>query len=240
MGSRFAAVAVALMLSAGVTTASAAPDRAAARQVTNLAGNTWTYHAQIDGKGGVDRIVIVGGKDLTVGKYQLDQGYGHFTVTVYFAGSTHSASSRQFLTYDSVRTPFTPWLGATNLDQQGGKEILVGYSTGTEQLFTALTYQGGRLVVLSSPTGPNWVDGEVSAYEFGGWLCTSDGVESRAVESTSSDNKHYRISLDDYVYRAGSWVRSHHSESTVAATADGNAPAATAAYAGFDCPGLPN
>jgi hypothetical protein len=230
---------VVLLTAAWVTPAAASPDRGAAHQVRHLAGHTWHYRAQIDGHGAGDRIVIVGGKDLTLGKFQPDEGLGHFFVRVHVAGSTHTVSSRQSMSYVSVRKPWTPWLGATALDRRGGKEMLVGFSTGTEQLFTALSYQHGRLAVLPSPFGSSWSAGEVSYNDFGGWLCTGTGVEQRAVSPTNGSNKHYRIVHARYAYRSGAWVRTHRDVRTVAANPQGLPPKYTDKFAGFDCPGLP-
>lgn len=223
-----------------VTTAStAASEQGSAQRVRDLSGHRWHYRAQVDGARGVDRVVIVGGKHLRLGQFQPGQGDGHVTVQVHLAGSGRTLSARRFLTYTSVRKPWTPWLGATDLDHRSGQEILIGFSTGTEQSFTALTDRGGRLVRLSSPFGTTWSVGEVSFNDYGGWKCTGNGVERRSVSPTSASNKHYRIVHDRYAYRAGAWVRTRHGVRTVAATSSGQPPAYTGKFVRFACSGLP-
>jgi hypothetical protein len=236
---RWTTATAALLTAALVSPAAASSIPRSARHVRHLSGHTWRYQAQVDGSRAADRVVIVGGKDLTVGRFQPDEGFGHFTVHVQLAGSAHAVSSRQFTTYVSVRKPWTPWLGATDLDQRGGKEILVGFSTGTLQSFRALSYRGGRLVRLSSPVDSTWSVGEVSFNDYGGWVCTGGGVERRWVSPTSSSSKHYRIVHDRYAFRSGAWVRTRHSARTVPATASGQPPAYTARFVKFGCPGLP-
>jgi hypothetical protein len=246
LGRGWAALAVVVLIASGAAPAGATPERRSAPQVTRLAGHKWHYHAQIDGKRGVDRIVIVGGKDLALNKYGPGSGgSGHFTVHVRLAGTTRTVSSRQSLFgYISPLKHWTPWFGATNLDHRSGKEILVGFTTGAHtQGFTALTYRDGRLSVLPAP-GPGGSTGwEVnSSYGTGseGWLCTSKGVEARSVYPTSSSHKHFRIVRNRSVYRSTRWVRTHHFARTVAANSKGNPPGYTDGYARFACPGLPN
>jgi hypothetical protein len=220
--------------------AGAAPDRGSAQHVKKLAGHRWRHVAQVDGKRGVDRIVIVGDKDLTLGQFQSGEGFGHITVHVHLAGTSQTISSRQFISYVSPRKPWTPWFGATDLDHLGGKEIIVGFSTGAHaQSFTALTDQSGKLRVLNPPRGSSWLINGAYTSGYGGWLCTSNGVESRGVIATSNSLKHFRIVRNRYVYRSGQWVRTRHYAHTVAADSHGQPPKYTRGYATFTCPGLP-
>jgi hypothetical protein len=192
---------------------------------------------QVDAKAGRDSVVLIGGKDLKLDSF--GNGIGHVVVRVHLTNSRRILSSRQFLTYLSVRKPWTPWLGATNLDHRGGKEMLLGFSTGAHsQFFTVLHDRAGRLRELRAPAGSSW--GVNSSFGTGssGWRCTSTGVESRSV-FPGGGSPTYRIVRNRYVWRMGRWVRKSHVAKTVAADAQGNPPASTNDYPRFICPGLP-
>lgn len=210
---------------------------ALARDDTSLAGHHWRHRVQVDGKAGRDAVDIVGGKDLTLNSFNT--GIGHILVHVRLANSGRTLSSRQSLSYLSVLSPWTPWLGATNLDHRGGKEILVGFTTGAHsQFFTVLNDRAGRLRQLRAPAGTSW--GVNSSFGTGssGWRCTRTGVESRSV-FPGGGSPTYRIVRNRYVWRTSSWVRTSHVARTVAADAQGNPPAFTDDYPRFICPGLP-
>src|SRR3954454_22956430 len=119
------AVGIAPMLGAVPTSHAAASRTARAQATTSLAGHRWPHRVQVDGKAGRDAVVIIGGKDLTL--YSFGTGPGHIRVRARLTNGRRTSSSRQLLSYLSVRSPWTPWLGATNLDHQGGKEMMVGF-----------------------------------------------------------------------------------------------------------------
>jgi len=174
-----------------------------AQIATSLAGHHWRHRVQLDGKAGRDGVVIIGGKDLTLDSF--GNGIGHVLVRVHLTNGRRTLSSRQFITYLSVRSLWTPWLGATNLDHRGGKEILVGFSTGAHsQFFTVLNYRAGRLRELRAPAGLSW--GVNSSFGTGsfGWRCTSRGVQSRSV-FPGGGSPTYRIVRNRYVWRTGRW-----------------------------------
>jgi hypothetical protein len=231
------------LLAAGATVPAAAVTHRPAVPAKSLAGHVWRYNEQIDGKGGVDKVVIDAGKDLTLDRFGPGSGgSGHFTVRVHLAGTTTNVSSRQLMGgYLSPRKHWTPFYGATNLDHKGGKEILVGFSTGAHlQSFTALTYSGGTLTVLAAPENETyWSVNNSFGTGSDGWLCTSKGVEGRSVTPTNSKATHFRIVRNTFVYKSGGWVRTHHFATTVKAKSPGNPPKYTDSYAEFACPGLP-
>src|SRR3954471_16385493 len=120
------AVGIAPMLGAVPASHAAASRTAHAQATTSLAGHRWRHTVQVDGKGGRDAVVIIGGKDLTLDSF--NQGTGHISIRVHLANTRRTLSaSRQVFGYLSVRRPWTPWLGATNLDHRGGKELLLGF-----------------------------------------------------------------------------------------------------------------
>lgn len=208
---------------------------------TRLAGHGWHYRAQVDGIGRADRITMTGGHDLRTSKVG---GTGHFLLRVHLAGSSNLLSSRQRVDYYySSRKPWTPWYGASDLDRRPGKELLVGFTSGAHtQIYTALTDRGGSLVKLKAPgNGKYSFWGVNSSYGTGseGWKCTTAGVESRSVYPNSRHTR-FHIARDRYVFRAGSWVRTHRVARTVDADASGSPPKYTDHYASFDCPGLPD
>ncbi len=170
-----------------------------ARATTSLAGHRWRHRVQVDGQAGQDAVVLIGGKDLKLDSF--GNGIGHVLVRVHLANSRRTLSSRQFMTYLSVRKPWTPWLGAASLDHRGGKEIMVGFSTGAHsQFFTVLNDQAGRLRELAAPARTSW--GANSSFGTGnfGWRCTSTGVESRSV-FPGGGSPTYRIVRNRYVWR---------------------------------------
>lgn len=233
------ALAVISTVLGSVPTSHAAPAgrTAQAQAVISLAGHQWRHRVQVDGRAGRDAVVITGGRDLQLDS--IGNGIGHIRVRVNLASSRRILRSRQFITYLSVLSPWTPWLGATRLDHRRGKEILLGFSTGAHsQFFTVLTYRAGRLRELDAPVGTSW--GVNSSFGTGssGWRCTSTGVQSRSV-FPGGGSPTYQIERNRYVWRAGGWVRTSHIAQTVAADAQGNPPAATNDYPRFICPGLP-
>jgi hypothetical protein len=225
------------ILVAAPTSHAAAGGPARAQAVTSLAGHHWRHRVQVDGKARRDAVVMIGGKDLELDSF--GNGIGHVLVRVHLSNGRRTLSSRQFLGYVSVRRPWTPWLGATNLDHRGGKEIVLGFSTGAHsQFFTVLHYRAGRLRVLKAPARSSW--GVNSSFGTGssGWRCTRAGVESRSV-FPGGGSPTYRIVRNRYVWRTGRWVRTRHVAKTVAADAQGNPPASTNDYPRFICPRLP-
>jgi hypothetical protein len=159
-------------------------------------------------------------------------------------GTHRTVSKRLHLSYYySPRKHWTPWYGATHLDPVSGKELLVGSTSGAHtQVFTVLTYRQGALRKLHAPGGKHSYWSVNSSYGTGseGWLCTSGGVESRAVYPTNRHHTRFRVVRDKYAYGSGHWTRTDHVAATVAASRHHNPPKATRHYASFACPGLAN
>jgi hypothetical protein len=226
------------MTGAVSTSRPAAAGTASSQSGTSLAGHHWRHRVQVDGRSGPDTVVIIGGKDL-----ELDStgfGTGHIVVRVNLSTGRRVVSSRELVGYLSVLSPWTPWLGATDLDHRGGKELVVGFTTGAHsQFFTVLGFRAGRLRELRAPADLSWgANSSVGTGSFG-WRCTSRGVESRSV-FPGGGSPTYRVVRNRYVWRTGHWVRTSHVARTVPADAQGNPPAYTDAYPRFICPGLPD
>jgi hypothetical protein len=201
----------------------------------SLAGHRWHYRAQVDGAHGKDRITLTALKGFTLTD---GMGSGQVKVRVRFAGGTRFAEVWQDVSYISVRTPWTPWLGATNLDRLPGKEIVIGFSTGAHaQLFAAFTYGGGQLIERQAPGGGEWFVNSSVGTGSTGWRCTRRGIQQRSVSPNLGG--HFRIVLNRYVFRPRGWVRVRHLTRTVPADAQGNPPAYTNSYPRFACRGLP-
>jgi hypothetical protein len=138
----------------------------------------------------------------------------------------------------SVSSPWTPWLGATDLDRRPGKEMVIGYSTGAHaQVFNAYAYRQGQLVELDSPLGGGWFINSSFGTGSSGWRCTARGVEVRAV-STPRGGK-VRVTIKRFVFTDAGWKRAGGSSRTVSVTAQGNPPAYTDDFPTFACRGLP-
>ena len=202
----------------------------------SLAGEQWHYRAQIDGRGGKDRITITAQPGFT-----LDDGWGMGQVLVHvdFAGGRGFAETWQDVSYYSVRTPWTPWLGATNLDRRGGREILLGFSTGAHaQSFIAYAYRSdGELLTLRAPhRSESWLVNSSYGTGTSGWKCTRRGVQARAVSGGSGPTATVRL-VSYAMGRKGEWRRTKRVVRTVKLGADGSPAALT--YAAFACPGLP-
>jgi hypothetical protein len=233
-------VAVAL-LPATVTSAEAGRAPLGHEPVTtarSLAGAQWHYRAQIDGRGGKDRITITAQPGFT-----LDNGWGMGQVLLHvdFAGGRGFAETWQDVSYYSVRKPWTPWLGATDLDRRGGKEILLGFSTGAHaQSFIAYAYRSdGELLTFRAPhRSESWLVNSSYGTGTSGWKCTRQGVQARAV--TGGGGPTAKVRLISYAMgRNGEWRRTKRVVRTVKVDANGGLPASTATYAAFACPGLP-
>jgi hypothetical protein len=209
----------------------------AGAEPTSIAGRQWHYRAQIDGRDGKDRITITAQPGFT-----LDGGWGNGQVLVHvdFDGGTRFAEIRQDVSYYSARTPWTPWLGATNLDRRGGKEIVLGFSTGAHaQLFDAYGYASdGELLSVEAPRhSGSWMVNSSYGTGTSGWRCTRHGIQSRAVSASGGPRATVRIV--SYVMGRNGWRRTKRVVRTVATDADGNPPRSTARFARFACPGLP-
>ena len=230
------ALAVSSTVLVSVTTSDAAPAQTHAD--TSLAGHHWRHKVQVDGTAGRDTVLITGGKDLTLDSFGM--GTGHIRIRVELANSRRILTLRQFISYYSVRQPWTPWVGATDLDHRGGKEIVLGFSTGAHaQLFTSLTYRAGHLRRLRAPGSSSWMINSSVGTGSSGWRCTTTGVQGRSVAPSATDPTTFRIQRNSYVQGAHGWVRTSHFVKTVDADAQGNPPASTDHYPTFDCPGLP-
>jgi hypothetical protein len=238
-------LAVACGTAASATTGRAASHMrervAAGGDTKDLSGHRWRHRVQVDGAGGRDRVVIVGGKDLRVNGIG---GTGHITVSVRLHGTHRRASKRVDLSYyNSPHKHWTPWYGATNLDRVTGKELLVGSTSGAHtQVFTALTYRAGALRKLHAPGGKHSYWSVNSSYGTGneGWRCTREGVESRSVYPKNRHHTRFRVVRDKYKYGSGHWTRTDHAAATVPSGRHGSPPKSTRHYASFACAGLPN
>lgn len=116
----------------------------------SVAGEQWHYRAQVDGRGGMDRITITAQPGFSL---ENGLGLGQVLLHVDFADDRGFAETWQDVSYYSVRKPWTPWLGATNFDRRGGKEIVLGFSTGAHtQGFIAYAYRpDGELLTFRAP-----------------------------------------------------------------------------------------
>lgn len=203
-----------------------------------LAGEQWHYRAQVDGRGGIDRITITARPGFT-----LERGWGRGQVLLHvdFAGDRGFAEAWHDVSYYSVRQPWTPWLGATNLDRRGGKEIVLGFSTGAHtQGFIAYAYRpDGELHTLRAPhRNASWLVNSSYGTGTSGWRCTRRGVQARAV--SASGGRTVKLKLLSYaIGRNGEWRRTERAVRTVKVDSNGNPPAYTAKFARFACAGLP-
>ena len=195
----------------------------------------WTYHADVDGDGTVDRLVLKPADDLQVHE---GVGTGHYRLRVRFA--TGSVVAKRLSVDGYYRGDgWTPWFGSTQVDHVPGMEAILGRTSGAHAAYyVVVTYRHGRLRLLHAPTGQTeW--GVTSSVGSGsaGWRCTEDGVQGRSV-TPSSDGSRYRITRASYVLRLA-WHRSGYVHRTVSADAYGQPPGYTADYASLACPGLP-
>jgi hypothetical protein len=214
----------------------AVPALAASAAVPS-AGDTWHYRADIDGDGAQDAVTISALPGFTVNDY--GQGQGQVLVHVDFASGGFAEAYVDSVDYYSVRSPWTPWLGASDLDHRPGKEIVIGTSTGAHaQLFAAYAFRQGELIELSSPLGGDWMINSSFGTGSSGWHCTRHGVEVRAVSAPRSGK--VRVTLKSYVLRDSGWKRSGGHVRTVPVNAQGNPPAFTNAFPTFACKGLPH
>jgi hypothetical protein len=201
------------------------------------AAHLWVFHADVDGDGHSDRIVIRAGKDL---KHHAAGWTGHYTVHVRLSSTHGTASKRLRMAFDeSERRPFTPYVGAANVDGKPGREILTGATTGAHtQVFHVLAARGSRLRVLKAPGRNSW---DVNA-SFGtgdqGWKCVASGVERRSA-TPSRHGRWFRVVRSTYERRSGSWRRVHHVSRRIKARKPFVPPRFLIGYDTFDCRGLP-
>jgi hypothetical protein len=209
---------------------------AVAPPAAGSSAHTWSFRAQVDGVGGADTITITTLPGFTVNRFEI--GSGQIKVHVDFDGGGASEVLVDVAGYVSVRSPWTPWLGATDLDHRPGDELVLGYSTGAHaQLFSAYSDQAGQLIELSSPLGEGWAVNSSFGTGSSGWLCTRHGVEVRAVSSPVRGQ--VRITRAKYEWQSTGWVRTARHVRPAPVDAHGNPPAATNRYPTFSCPGLP-
>lgn len=199
--------------------------------------HTWTFRAQVDGLRGKDAITITALPGFKITRFGT--GSGTVKVHVDLDGGGATEVFVDVVGYLSVRSPWTPWLGATDLDHQPGKELVLGFSTGAHaQLFSAYAYRDGQLLELPSPLGDDWFINSSFGTGSSGWRCTRHGVEVRAVSSPVRG--HVRITRSKYEWRTTGWVRTTHHVRRAHVDAHGNPPAATSRYPTFSCRGLPS
>lgn len=195
------------------------------------------HHADVDGDGRTDTVVIKPLPDLHV---RGGFGTGHYRLRVELAtGAVLTKRMRVDFYYGGAGQTWTPWLGKTQLDQVVGQELVLGRTSGAHtQVYAVVTYRSGRLHVLDSPDATaDWVIN--SSYGTGsqGWKCTAHGVRSRSVTPNGAHTR-YVIDVADYVLRLA-WHETRHVHYSVRADAHGNPPAYTESYPDFACPGLP-
>jgi hypothetical protein len=208
----------------------------AAPPAAGSSAHSWSYRAQVDGIGGKDAITITTLPGFRINRY--GQGSGQVKVHVDLDGGGASEVYVDIAGYLSVRSPWTPWLGATDLDHLPGKELVIGFSTGAHaQLFSAYSYRDGQLLELSSPLGEGWMVNSSYGTGSSGWRCTRNGVEVRAVSSPIRG--HVRITRAKWEWQTTGWVRTARHVHRAPVNAQGNPPAGTDRYPTFTCPGLP-
>lgn len=111
------------------------------------------------------------------------------------------------------------WYGAAKMDGRAGYELVVGSSMGAHRLeFRVITYRDGALTTAKAPGGAwRWVVDASFSYNEG-WFRTTSAAGTvimtsktayRATESTHSS------SVNRYIWRSGSWVRTSSSQSRV-------------------------
>jgi hypothetical protein len=195
----------------------------------------WVEHADVDGDGTPDRIVITAGKDL-----RIDQstGFGHYTIQVHLSSTGATVSKRLDADgYDNLPAKrWTPWFGAADIDHVGGQEILLGEQSGaSSSQFYVLVYTRGRLRSLPGPGGQTW-DVNSDADESNGFRCTADGIEARGYGQVGPGFSHWVVDRDWYVWRNNRWRHTKHIERHVHRASQ---PPGTRSFGGFQCAGLP-
>jgi hypothetical protein len=194
----------------------------------------WVHHVDLDGDGVADRVVITADRDL---KIRNGMATGHYTVRVMLS-STGGVVTRRLYTdgYDgNVHHPWTPWFGTADLDHVGGKEILLGASSGaSSETLSVLVYTEGRLAALPAPGGGDWLfnsDADVS----NGYRCTSDGIETLFYSQTGRSFDHWIVGRDYYVWRDNRWLHTRRSRHHVHSKGQ---PRGTSTFGQFKCHGL--
>lgn len=129
----------------------------------------------------------------------------------------------------------SPWQGASHLDGEPGKDLMVGYMAGAHTLFFhGLTWRDGGLVTLDAPgRGHPWViDG---AYNIAyGWMRKGSWPEGhiRKRVATRYESEHFKGTVSSFRWKDGSW-------DLVDSTTIYPLPDKTAySWAGFHVPGL--
>lgn len=199
----------------------------------------WVYHADVDGDGANDRVVLTADDDLTV---HQRVGSGHYRLRVRFADGTVAARRMHVdYYYSGNRGGWTPWYGATQIDHVRGQELVLGRTSGAHTaVFAVVTLRQHRLRVLDPPytataSGPGWVVNSSVGTGSQGWRCTDRGVQSWSI-TPNSDGSRYRIERTSYLLRV-TWHRTHFTRYSVPAD---DPPANGDDYPTFSCPGLPD
>lgn len=197
----------------------------------------WVHHADVNGDGVTDRVVLVADDDLVV---RQGAGTGHFTVRFELGGLDYVGERRMHVSYYYGGSNWTPWFGATQIDHRPGKDVIVGFTSGAHtQVFHIVTLHRGVMRTIEAPgkQPAQWALNSSAGTGAWGWRCTSDGVESRVVYP-NRDLSRYHIDRSSYVRQGSDWTRTSHFSDTVDADANGAPPAYTDDYATFDCKGL--
>lgn len=197
----------------------------------------WIRHADVDGDGVRDRIVVTLGRDFEM--YDAHDGSGHYRVRVTLSRTGNRVVKRLVADHyaDFRDDEWTPWFGATQVDHRTGKELLLGYTSGAHAtVFHMLTLRQGALDVVMPPKERiqgGWMVNSSVGTGSQGWRCTDHGIRRRKLYPTSDGNG-IRVERSSYVWRGG-WDRVAHFTRTYY----GQPPSWTANYASFDCKGLP-
>lgn len=200
----------------------------------------WHYHADVDGNGTPDRVVLQSGRDL---KVRDGWGSGHYWLRVHLDSGRTVVRRMSVSYYVVVSGRWTPWYGKTQLDQRPGKELVLGRTSGAHSdVYSAVTYRGGQLHVLRAPDAfgqpqQGWLVNASYGTGLQGWRCTPTGVRSRSALPAPKHHR-YRFEKRSYVWHHG-WQLADVSAGHVKAGPHGQAPRELAGYATFACPGLP-
>jgi hypothetical protein len=196
----------------------------------------WVHHTDLDGDGVADRIVITADRDL---KIRDGMATGHYTVRVTLSSTGDVVERRLYADYynGNYHRPWTPWFGAATLDHVGGKEIVLGASSGaSSELLHVLVYTAGRLATLPAPGGGGWNfngDADVS----NGYRCTADGIETRFYGQIGRSFDHWVVGRDYFVWRDNHWLRTRRARHHVRSESE---PSGTSTFGQFNCHGLPS
>jgi hypothetical protein len=201
--------------------------------VSTLHQRRWVHHADMDGDGIPDRIVITADKDLKIDQFN---GSGHYTLHVRLS-STGKVLSERFAVTDYNNLPakrWSPWFGSADIDHVGGREILLGDESGaSSSQFYVIVYSRGRLRALPSPDGAWGFNSDVD--ESNGFRCTADGIEARGFGMVGRGFDHWVVDRDYFVWHDNAWHRTKRVHRRIRSKHE---PRGTRGFGAFQCRGL--